>query len=306
MNHLRIGIDLGGTKTELVVMDEHQRERFRSRAATPSSSYDAILESIANMVEDAENEVGEHCTIGIGIPGAISERTRLVKNANTTCLIGHNLEQDLTSKLSRPVRIENDANCFTLSESVDGSASHGDLVFGVIIGTGVGGGLVHNKRLLRGRNRIAGEWGHNPIPSAVEVRRDCYCGRHNCVETYLSGPALSRDHIEHGGAQLTAAEVASRATAGNPQARATLARYVTRLAGALATVINVVDPDVIVLGGGLSQLPALLDGIRGQLPEHVFSDFVDTELVLAHHGPASGVRGAACLWTADEAVAAAH
>jgi fructokinase len=237
--------------------------------------------------------------VGVGIPGAISPATGLIKNANSTWLIGHPLAEDLARALSRPVRLANDANCFALSEATDGAAAGAAVVFGVIIGTGTGGGLVVNGRLVAGANAIAGEWGHNPLPSPEDDERPgppCYCGRSGCIETFLSGPALARNYSALGGEHVSAAEVASRAEAGDRRAIQCLDRYERRFARAIASIINVVDPDVIVLGGGLSNISRLYANIPRLWPPHVFSDRVDTQLVRAKHGDASGVRGAAWLW----------
>lgn len=264
----RIGIDLGGTKIEAIALDG-SKEVFRKRIASPRGDYSATLEAIDGLVREA----GEG-SVGIGIPGALSRTTGLVKNANSTWLIGKPLKQDLERVLGRPVRIENDANCFALSEATDGAGQGAPVVFGVILGTGVGGGLVVDGKLLQGANAIAGEWGHNPLPAPGPEDLplpDCYCGRKGCIETYLSGPALARDH-------------------------ASLERYVERLARALASVINVLDPDIIVLGGGLSNVARLYSEVPRLWGRHVFSDHVATRLAPPLHGDASGVRGAAWLW----------
>ena len=239
--------------------------------------------------------------MGVGIPGAISPATGLIKNANSTWLNGRRLADDLSQALARPVRLANDANCFALSEATDGAAAGAAVVFGVIIGTGTGGGLVVNGRIVVGANAIAGEWGHNPLPAPEDDERPgppCYCGRSGCIETFLSGPALARDYIALGGEDLSAAEVAARAERGDPGAMACLDRYERRFARAIASIINVADPDVIVLGGGLSNMARLYDRVPALWVPHIFSDRVDTKLVRAKHGDASGVRGAAWLWPA--------
>jgi fructokinase len=282
----RIGIDLGGTKIEAIALDGSD-EVFRKRIASPRGDYGATLEALRGLVEEA----GEG-SVGIGIPGAISRRTGLVKNANSTWLIGKPLKDDLERALGRPVRIENDANCFALSEATDGGGQGAEVVFGVILGTGVGGGVVVHGKVLRGVNAIAGEWGHNPLPAPGPrdlPLPDCYCGRKGCIETYLSGPGLSRDHALLTGKTLTAAEVA--ALGGE-----SLERYAERLARALASVINVLDPDVIVLGGGMSNVARLYTEVPRLWGRHVFSDHVATRLARPAHGDASGVRGAAWLW----------
>ena len=283
---LRIGIDLGGTKIEAIALDG-SREVFRKRIPSPRGDYAATLESIRQLVSEA----GEG-TVGIGIPGALSRKTGLVKNANSTWLIGKPLKQDLERVLGRPVRMENDANCFALSEAADGAGQGAAVVFGVILGTGVGGGIAVQGSIITGVNAIAGEWGHNPLPAPGPQDLplpDCYCGRKGCIETYLSGPGLSRDHALLTGESLTAAEVAAL------QGKS-LERYEERLARALASVINVLDPDVIVLGGGMSNVARLYTQVPRLWGRHVFSDQVATRLARPTHGDASGVRGAAWLW----------
>lgn len=291
MTH-RIGIDLGGTKIEAIALARDGAERFRRRVATPAGDYDATVRAIADLVRAADAAVGETASVGVGIPGALSPATGLVKNANSTCLIGRPLDKDLTAALGRPVRLANDADCFALSEAVDGAAAGAPIVFGVILGTGVGGGLVINQRVVSGPNAITGEWGHNPLPWPRDDERPgpkCYCGRTGCIETFLSGPALARDH----GEGLTAAEIAASSA---PVARAALDRYVERLARATAHLINILDPHVIVLGGGLSGITRLYDDVPRAWPALVFSDTVVTRLVPPRHGDSSGVRGAAWLW----------
>ena len=278
----------------------------------PREDYDATLAAIAGLVADLEREAGAEttagatvgATVGIGIPGMVSPATGLVKNANSTWLIGQPFDRDLAARLKRPVRVANDANCFALSEAVDGAAAGADPVFGVILGTGVGGGLVVGGRPVVGANAIGGEWGHNPLPWPRDDERPgprCYCGQHGCIETFLSGPGLQRDHERAGGAAGDAAQIARRAAAGEAAAGATLARYAERLARALAHVVNIVDPEVIVLGGGLSNIDGLTEDVPRAWGRHVFSDSVATRLVRAAHGDASGVRGAAWLWEEDEA-----
>jgi fructokinase len=291
---LRFGIDLGGSKIEIVALDDGGAELLRRRAATPRDDYRATLGAIAGLVEAAEAELGLQGSVGIGIPGAESRVTGLIKNANSTWLVDRPLRQDLQGLLHRVVRIENDANCFALSEATDGAAAGADVVFGVILGTGVGGGIVVKGQVVVGANAIAGEWGHNPLPDAR--RPDCYCGRRGCIETLLSGPGLKRDHEAACGQVLDAPEIAERAACGDADCEATLVRYETRLARALAQVINILDPDVIVLGGGLSNLDRLYDHVPHLWKPHVFSDHVTTRLVKPRHGDSSGVRGAAWLW----------
>lgn len=299
LTRLRIGVDLGGSKIEIVALDAAGNERVRRRVATPQGDYQAIVGVIAHLVESAERELGERGQVGLGIPGAESVDDALIKNANSTCLIGKPLRRDLQTLLQRPIRIENDANCFALSEALDGAGSGAAVVFGVILGTGVGGGIVVHNRLITGINRIAGEWGHNPLPNLAEEGQtppDCYCGRCGCVETWLSGPALAADHLRHGGEALSAEEIARRGDNDDPACAATLSRYERRLAKALASVINVLDPDVIVLGGGLSRIGRLYQSVPALWGQFVFSDSVRTVLRPPQHGDASGVRGAAWLW----------
>lgn len=302
---MRIGVDLGGTKIEVVALAADGSERFRRRVPTPRDDYDGTLLAIAGMVAEAERAAGQRATVGVGHPGALSPATGLVKNANSTWLNDRPLAHDLKRTLARDaVRLANDANCFALSEAVDGAAAGAGVVFGVILGTGTGGGVVVQGHLLTGPNAIAGEWGHNPLPAPEDDERPgpaCYCGRSGCIETFLSGPGLAGDHRVHGGAPLDAAGIAMAAAAGEPAASATLARYTGRLARALASVINLLDPDVIVLGGGLSNIGALYRDVPVLWSRHVFSDRVDTRLVPPRHGDASGVRGAACLWSPGEA-----
>ena len=292
---MRLGIDLGGTKIEIVALGDDGRELLRERVATPQGDYPATVAAITGLVKGTEQKLGGGGTVGVGIPGAESKATGLIKNANSTWLIGQPLRRDLEAALGRPVRIMNDANCFALSEATDGAAAGAEVVFGVILGTGVGGGIVIDGKVLTGANAIAGEWGHNPMPGEHH-RPACYCGRKGCVELYLSGPGMARDHRQQGGAALSPEQIVAQAAAGDAECEATLARYEQRLARALATVINVVDPDVIVLGGGLSNIDRLYAGVPALWGAHVFSDRVDTKLVKAKFGDSSGVRGAAWLW----------
>ena len=296
---MRIGIDLGGTKIEGLALAADGRELVRRRILTPRGDYERTLEQVAALVRDIEREISDKGTVGVGIPGTISPATGLVKNANSTWLNGRPLGDDLPRLLDRPVRFANDANCFALSEAVDGAAAGASAVFGVIVGTGTGGGVVVDRRVIVGANAIAGEWGHNPMPEVPEdsaPRPRCYCGRDGCVETYFSGPGLERDFLEAAGRRLAAPEIADSAAAGDAAAVACLDRYVDRMARALATVINVLDPDVVVLGGGLSNIDAFYDAVPARWPRYIFSDRVATRLVRAKHGDSSGVRGAAWLW----------
>ena len=297
---LRIGIDLGGTKIEAIALDRDGRELLRRRVATPRNDYRATLEAVAGLVAGIERELGRRGSLGMGIPGALSPASGLIKNANSTWLIGHALDRDLAAALERPVRLANDANCFALSEARDGAGASAGLVFGVILGSGVGGGIVVNGRPLVGPNAISGEWGHNPLPWPRDEERPgppCFCGKVGCIETFLSGPGLARDHAERtGAAGATPEQVVLAADRGDPGASATLARYEDRLARALAHVINLLDPDVVVLGGGLSNIERLYTAVPRRLPDYVFSDRVDTPVVAPRHGDSSGVRGAAWLW----------
>jgi len=296
---MRIGVDLGGTKTESVAIDDTGIERARLRVPTLSDSYDAIITSIVRLVHDTEACVGQTGTVGIGIPGALSPATGLVKNANTVALIGHPLDRDLARALNRPVRVANDANCFVLSEASDGAGAGARVVFGVIVGTGTGGGVVVDGKLLTGPHAIAGEWGHNPLPWPRDDERpgpSCYCGKCGCIETFLAGPSLARDHRLHTGEARDADDIARRAEAGDAAALASMIRYEDRMARGLASVINLLDPDVIVLGGGLSNIARLYREVPLRLSQYVFSDTVSTPIVPARHGDSSGVRGAAWLW----------
>ncbi|HEY8432330.1 MAG TPA: ROK family protein [Sandaracinaceae bacterium] len=297
---MRIGVDLGGTKIEALALDEDGRELVRRRVPTPQAEgYDAIVAAVRDLVLEVERELGERGTVGVGTPGAISPKTGLLKNSNTVALNGRPLDRDLSAALAREVRIANDADCFALSEATDGAAAGAPIVFGVIAGTGVGGGIVVEGRLLSGPNAIAGEWGHDPLPwpSADELPGPpCYCGKRGCIETWLSGPGLSADHERASGERLDAKAIAARAAAGDAAAQATLDRHADRFARALAMVINVLDPHVVVLGGGVSNLAHLCEAILARWERYVFGDGVRTRLVRARHGDSSGVRGAAWLW----------
>ncbi|MDO8340754.1 MAG: ROK family protein [Candidatus Woesebacteria bacterium] len=306
---LRTGIDLGGTKIEIACFGEDGAVLLRERVATPQGDYRATVMTVADLILAAERNVGAGTTVGIGIPGVESRSSGLIKNANSTCLIGKPLKRDLEAVLQREVRLANDANCFALSEAIDGAGAGAQAVFGVILGTGVGGGIVIDGKLLIGANAIAGEWGHNPL--AGEHHKDvCYCGRKSCIELYLSGPGMRADHRRVAGAvrvdtvpgadaqghNFSAHEIAQRALAGDADCEATLQRYEARLARALAQVINILDPDVIVLGGGLSNIDRLYANVPRLWGGHVFSDQVATRLLKHRHGDSSGVRGAAWLW----------
>lgn len=295
----RIGIDLGGTKTEVIALAADGSTLLRHREPTPAGDYEQTLRLIVELVGKAKRAAGADASIGIGMPGALSHLTGAIKNANSTCLNGRPFKLDVEARLGQEVRIANDANCFALSEATDGAGKGMACVFGVILGTGVGGGLVVHGQVLTGANAIAGEWGHNPLPlpQAADLPLPaCYCGRSGCIETYLCGPALAHDHLAHAGVHLDAAGIARGAMAGDAACDATLSRYEERLARALASVINVIDPDVIVLGGGLSAIGRLYTNVPRLWARQVFSDHVATRLVPNVHGDSSGVRGAAWLW----------
>lgn len=297
---LRLGVDLGGTKTAITVLEESGVERLSRRAATPAGTYEAAVAGLSDMILAAEREAGSPCSIGIGMPGTVSVHTGLVKNAYNTAFNGWPLRQDLERALGREIRISNDANCFALSEAADGAAQGSHVVFGVILGTGAGGGIVVGKRVVEGRNRIGGEWGHNSLPwmSSDEFPGPrCYCGRQGCIEQFVSGTALENDHAIATGRRLDAMAIAGRAAKGNPASEAALRRYEDRLARALSSIINFLDPDIIVLGGGLSNLDRLYSNVPSLLPRFVYSDSVDTPIVRAAHGDTSGRRGAAMLWS---------
>src|SRR5262245_30542011 len=316
---LRIGIDLGGTKIEGIVLDG-SREAVRLRVDTPRDDYQATLAAITNLVATLESRIPNpesrsRASVGIGIPGTISPATGLVKNANSTWLIGKPLQEDLERLLGQPVRIANDANCFAMSEATDGAGSGAEVVFGVIAGTGVGGGISVNGRIIIGANGIAGEWGHNPLPwsDEEEEERQCYCGKRGCIETFLSGPGVTVDHERGAGLRLFPPQIIEAAARGDDVAEQTLRRYERRMARALASIINVLDPDVIVLGGGMSNVTRLYTNVPrawgefifaaqrrtsepNERPEPIEPGEPKTELVPARHGAASGVRGAAWLW----------
>ena len=300
---MRIGVDLGGSKIEAIALDQTGAIKARRRIPTPREDYDATVRTVASLAQSVREEAGGGgASVGVAIPGAISPATGLVKNANSTWLIGRALEADLAAILGQPVRLANDANCFALSEAIDGAGMGEPSVFGVIVGTGTGGGIVVNERIHEGRHLIAGEWGHNPLPwpdGDEHPGPPCYCGRRGCIETFLSGPGLAGDHMRHGGDGIDAKAIAAMAAAGDAPALATLARYERRMAKALAGLINVLDPAVIVLGGGLSRITRLYDNVPGMLCDYVFSDEVTTPLRPAKHGDSSGVRGAAWLWPLD-------
>ncbi|GEO82466.1 ROK family protein [Pararhodospirillum oryzae] len=297
---LRLGIDLGGTKIEIIALDPDGTVRVRRRVPTPRGDYDQTLATIAALVAEAEAEVGRRGSVGVGMPGTLDPQTGLVKNANSTWLIGRPFDQDLARVLGRPVRIANDADCLALSEAHDGAGAGAPIVFAVILGTGVGGGLVVNGHLVGGPNAITGEWGHIPLPWPHDDERPgpaCYCGRLGCVETFCSGPGMAADHRAHTGQVLDAAEIAARAQAGDGAAQATLERHANRLARALAVVITLLDPHVIVLGGGVGTMPHLTRDLPRLWAPWVFSPQTLTRVAIPRHGDSSGVRGAAWLWS---------
>lgn len=293
---MRFGLDLGGTKMEAVLLDDTGEIVWRERRPTPAEDYQAIIETIAALVAQAAIETAQEMTVGIGMPGSLSPKTGLVRNSNTQCLNGQAIKQDLESAMAREVRLANDANCFALSEATDGAGAGAQSVFGVIIGTGCGGGLVFDGKLQKGANGIGGEWGHNPLaaPTADELPGPpCYCGRHGCNEVWISGSGFARDHEAIAGEKLTAEQIIASDSAA---AKASFERLCDRIARALGAVINVVDPDVIVLGGGLSNVDALYTHIPEIWDGYIFSDVIKTRLVKNKHGDSSGVRGAAWLW----------
>ena len=296
---MRLGIDLGGTKIEGIALSDAGEELFRQRIATPQGDYAAILKSISALIKQIEAEVAEKGSIGICTPGSLSPSSGLMRNSNSVCLNGKPLLTDIQAQLQRDVRIANDANCFALSEAVDGAASHASVVFGVIIGTGTGAGVVIDKKVLSGANAVAGEWGHNPLPWPKDYElpgAECYCGKSGCIETWLSGPGIVRDHEIHNNIFLDAETLDNLARFGDEDANETLQRYESRMARSLAHVINILDPDVIVLGGGMGNIKRLYKNVPEIWGDYVFSDTVNTKLLAPLHGDSSGVRGAAWLW----------
>jgi len=296
---IKIGIDLGGTKIEGIALSDAGNELFRHRISTPQGDYQGTLHSIADLINRIEAAVGENGSIGICTPGALSPSTGLMRNSNSVCMNGKPVLTDLQALLQREIRIANDANCFALSEAVDGAAKDATVVFGVIIGTGTGGGVVINKKVLLGPNAIAGEWGHNPLPWPEDYELpgpECYCGKSGCIETWLSGPGIMHDHELHNNEFIDAETLDGRARFGDEDANETLQRYEDRMARSLAHVINILDPDAIVLGGGMGNIKRLYKNVPDIWGEYVFSDVVNTKLLAPVHGDSSGVRGAAWLW----------
>jgi len=298
---MRLGIDLGGTKIEIVALGDDGVVLTRERVPTPAGDYAGTIRAICDLVTGVEARLGRGGSVGIATPGALSKRADVLKNSNSTVLNGKPLKRDLEAALGRTIRMENDANCLALSEAADGAAAGANVVFAVILGTGVGGGLVIDRKVVAGRNAIAGEWGHNPLPWPRDDERPgraCYCGKSGCIETFLSGAGLSNEFQARAGRSLAAHDVATAAVRGEAQARAALDAYKDRLARGLASVINIVDPDAVVLGGGLSNIDAIYDGLLALVARYAFSDGLDTRIVRAQHGDSSGVRGAAWLWPA--------
>jgi fructokinase len=300
LNEARIGIDLGGTKIAGIVLSSDGRTLSERRIATPRGDYHGALAAIAGLVDDLEAEAGvTGASVGIGMPGSASPATGLIRNANSTWLNGQRFEADIVRVLGRPVRAENDANCLAVSEATDGAGAGARVVWALILGTGLGSGIAIDGRPLSGRSRIAGEWGHNPLPWAHADERPgpaCYCGRHGCLETWLSGTGLAADHARRTGQSLTGEEIVAAMRAGDQPAQQTFARHLDRLGRGVAHVVNILDPDVIVLGGGLSRIPEIVSGLPEATRPHVFSDVFDTPVRASLHGDASGVRGAAWLW----------
>jgi len=294
----RLGIDLGGTKTEVLVLDSAGQSVYRQRLATPAQSYDAILDMIVELVRQAEAKLELRTTVGIGIPGAISPGSGLLRNSNTVCMNGRPFRDDIEDRLGREVRIENDANCFVLSEALGGAAQGYPVVFGVIIGTGTGGGLVVDGKLLNGPHAISGEWGHNPLPwhRSIDGSPVCYCGKNACIETFLSGPGLAANFQVRFGEALSSHEIIAGTAAGDDACVTMIELYHDQMARALAHLINILDPHAIVLGGGMSNIDSIYDEVPKRLGDYVFSDFIATPILKAEHGDASGVYGAALLW----------
>ncbi|VAW57823.1 Cryptic sugar kinase Mak [hydrothermal vent metagenome] len=296
---MRIGIDLGGTKIEGIALDDNGEPLIRHRIATPVNDYSSILQVVTDLIHHIESACGQACSIGIGTPGAISPSNKCLRNSNTVLLNGQSVKQDIEQRLKRKIRMSNDANCFALSEAIDGAAQGASVVFGVIIGTGTGAGIVINGKVLTGPNAIAGEWGHNPLPWPKESELpgpSCYCGKAGCLETFLSGPGLIADYKLINGEEKTSKEIVTLAEKHNFKASRCLQKYEDRLARGLATIINILDPDVIVLGGGMSNVESLYKNVPVLWKQYVFSDTVNTRLLAPMHGDSSGVRGAAWLW----------
>jgi fructokinase len=299
---VRIGVDLGGTKIEIIALDDNGAPALRRRVPTPVGDYAGTVGAIVELVRGAQSQIGVLASVGIATPGALSPQTGLVRNSNSVALNGRPLDRDVAAALGRPVRMENDANCLAISEASDGAGAGCRVVFAAVLGTGVGGGIVVEGRILTGRNRIAGEWGHNPLPWATDSERPgyaCYCGKFGCIETFLSGAGLAREYRSLSQNDLSADRIAMAAQSGEPYAVRSLAAYKDRLARSLAALVNIVDPDVIVLGGGISNIEPLYDELPEVIAKYAFSDGIRTNVVRAAHGDSSGVRGAAWLWPLD-------
>jgi fructokinase len=296
---VRIGVDLGGTKIEVIALDDNGATVLKRRVKTPMGDYAGTVRTIVDLASSAQSQIGASATVGIATPGAVSPQSGLLRNSNSVVLNGKPLDRDIANALGQPVRLENDANCLAISEAVDGAGAGCGVVFGAILGTGVGGGIVIQKQIITGLNRIGGEWGHNPLPWATESERlghRCYCGKHGCIETFLSGAGLTREYFSLSQKELPAEQIAAAEEAGEPYAVRTLTTYKHRLARSLAALVNILDPDVIVLGGGISNINYLYDGLPELIGQHAFSDGIRTRVVRAAHGDSSGVRGAAWLW----------
>lgn len=296
---MRIGIDLGGTKIEVIALDDSGHQLYCQRVTTPQGEYKKILQAIKKLIDDVEKKLGQQGSIGIATPGALSPATGLLRNSNSVCMNGMPVKKDLEKILQREIRIANDANCFALSEATDGAAAGAAVVFGVIVGTGTGAGVVVNGHVLTGPNAIAGEWGHNPLPWPEDEERPgskCYCGKFGCIETFLSGPALSADYFKQASEKTSAKEIVEKAEQGDELAEHCLQRYEDRMARGLSHIINVIDPNIIVLGGGMSNIQRLYKNVPEIWGKYVFSDKVFTKLIAPEYGDSSGVRGAAWLW----------
>jgi fructokinase len=296
---VRIGVDLGGTKIEIIALDDTGTPVLRRRVPTPVGDYSGTIRAIAELVRGAQSQIGSVASVGIATPGALSPQTGLLRNSNSVVLNGKPLARDLTAALEQSVRLENDANCLAISEATDGAGAGSRVVFAAILGTGVGGGIVVEGRILTGLNRIGGEWGHNPLPWATEDERPgygCYCGKFGCIETFLSGAGLAREYFSLSQKELPPAQIAEAEQSGEPDAVKSLAAYQARLARSLAALVNILDPDVIVVGGGISNINTLYSGLTDLIGQHAFSDLIKTKVVKAAHGDSSGVRGAAWLW----------
>jgi fructokinase len=300
---VRIGVDLGGTKIEIIALDDNCATVLRRRVPTPAGDHCSTIRAIAELVRSAQSQIGSLASVGIATPGALSPQTGLLRNSNSVVLNGRPLDRDIADALGQPVRLENDANCLAISEAVDGAGAGCRVVFGAILGTGVGGGIVIEKQILTGLNRIGGEWGHNPLPWVTETERPgyrCYCGKHGCIETFLSGAGLAREYFSLSQKESPAEQIAAAEEAGEPYAVRSLAMYKHRLARSLAALVNILDPDVIVLGGGISNINTVYDELPELIGRHAFSDEIRTRVVRAAHGDSSGVRGAAWLWPIEK------